>query len=66
MTDTSQLLTKNKDVVCLYIPYSKFLSLPLSEIKKIRTQANMLNLKQGLLPFLAEKYDVDEDELRKY
>jgi hypothetical protein len=66
VTDTSQLNTQNNEVVCLFIPYSKFSGLPLSEIKKIRTQANMLNLKQGLLPFIADKYGVDEEELREY
>ena len=53
VTDTSELNMDDDCTVCLYIPYTKFLTLPRNEIARIRNEATLAKLKDWLLSFVA-------------
>ena len=52
VTETDDLNDIEDCTLCLYIPYSKFMTLPTTEIKKIKENATLKHLQPALIQFL--------------
>ena len=66
ITDTDDLNDPEDCTICLYIPYERFVSLPASEVDRIREEASLFKLKEAVTKYVAESYDVPEDLLKIY
>ena len=66
LTNTEDLMDTDDCTLCLYIPYEKFVSLPACELNKIKEEATLFKLKEAVIKFVAESYEVSEDMLKVY
>jgi len=46
--------------ICLFIPYKKFNTLPVNEIRRIKAQATLEKLNPGLYQFVSDLLKVDK------
>mgnify|MGYP000433146681 CR=1 FL=1 len=52
--------------ICLYIPYKKFNTLPVNEVRRIKSNATLEILKPGLYQLVSELLKVEKEELHVF
>ena len=57
LTNTDDLVDYEDCTICLFIPYEKFVSLPATEIKRIKEQATLFKLNMPIFNKIADSYD---------
>lgn len=66
MTNTADLIDISKKTICLFVPYSKLLNLPLTEIRKIKQKASLGTRNPGLFYQLAKHFNCDLTDLKAF
>ena len=64
--NTEDLKDGEDCTICLFIPYKKFSYLPSNEINRIRQEASLGALKNGLFYYMSKMYGVDVNDLQNY
>lgn len=66
MTKCEDLDDPDDCTICLFIPYKKFNTLPVNEIRRIKAQATLEKLNPGLYQYVSDLLKVEKKELHVY
>ena len=53
ITKASDLQDQNDCTICLFIPFHKFMTLPSSELRRIKENANLLKLQPDIMYYIS-------------